>query len=102
MKNAVTIALETSALSTLVKLLTAAGLVETVKNLHNATIFAPTNDAFALVPAETVASLLRPENKKSLQKILLTHVVPSEIFAEQISSGAEVRAVSGAVLEFQT
>lgn len=100
MKNAVTIALETPALSTLVKLLKAAELVQTVQGLHNATIFAPTDAAFAKVPTNVVQSLLKHENKHVLKNILLTHVVGQEVFSSEITNGARVAAVSGAHLQF--
>jgi uncharacterized surface protein with fasciclin (FAS1) repeats len=100
MKNAVVIALETPSLSTLVKLLKAAGLVETVQGLHNATIFAPTDAAFAKVPAEVVQQLLRPENKHALRQILLTHVLGDEVVSSEIGNASEARSLSGAVLVF--
>ena len=100
MKNAVAIALETPSLSTLVNLLKAADLVGTVQGLSNATIFAPTNDAFAKLPSQVVKSLLRPENKNALKQILLTHVVGAEVFSNEIGNNSNVKAVSGAVLSF--
>ena len=98
MKNAVQIALSTPSLSTLVKLLKAADLVETVQKLKHATIFAPTNAAFAKISPEVVESLLRPENKHTLKSILLTHVVGQELFVSDIGHGVSALAVSGAHL----
>ncbi len=60
--------------STLVTAVKAAGLVETLKGPGPFTVFAPTNEAFAKLPAGTVESLLRPENKEKLRAILLYHV----------------------------
>ncbi|MEM1065862.1 MAG: fasciclin domain-containing protein [Pseudomonadota bacterium] len=62
--------------STLVAAVTAAGLVETLKGDGPFTVFAPTNDAFAKLPAGTVESLLEPENRDQLVSILTYHVVP--------------------------
>ena len=100
MRNVVTLASQTPALSTLVKLLQAADLVDTVQNLYNATVFAPTNEAFAEFPEDILEELLLPSNKEKLRKVLLTHVVGQEIFARDIYSGEEVRAASGELLEF--
>lgn len=61
--------------TTLVAALKAAGLVETLKGKGPFTVFAPTNEAFAALPAGTVETLLKPENKAALTKILTFHVV---------------------------
>lgn len=98
--NAVDIALKTPELSTLVQLLKAAGLVETVRNLYDKTIFAPTNGAFAKLPKEVVQDLLRPQNLHQLRTVLLTHIAHPEIFSDEISNGSSAHALSGAVLEF--
>ena len=65
--------------STLVTAVTEAGLVDTVKNADAFTIFAPTNDAFAKVPADALGSLLA--DKEALTAVLLRHVVPGSIFS---------------------
>jgi uncharacterized surface protein with fasciclin (FAS1) repeats len=100
MKNVVTIALETPSLSTLVKLLKAADLVTTVQNLENATVFAPTNEAFANVPSDILEDLLQPANKHQLRKILLTHVVDHNIRSIDIMNADSTYSLSGALLEF--
>lgn len=69
-------------LTTLVAAVTAAGLVETLAGEGPFTVFAPTNAAFEALPAGTVETLLKPENKDQLTKILLSHVVPGTVKAE--------------------
>src|SRR6056297_2920813 len=71
--------------STLVAAVTAAGLVETLKGDGPFTVFAPTNDAFAALPAGTVESLLLPENKDKLTSILTYHVVPGKVMSGDLS-----------------
>ncbi len=71
--------------STLVAAVQAAGLVETLKGDGPFTVFAPTNDAFAALPAGTVESLLEPENKDQLVKILTYHVVPGAVTSDQLA-----------------
>ena len=66
-------------LSTLVTAVKAAGLVDTLSGPGPFTVFAPTNDAFAKLPAGTVDTLTQPENKDQLTKILTYHVVPGKI-----------------------
>jgi len=70
--------------STLVAAVTAAGLVDTLKGEGPFTVFAPTNDAFAVLPAGTLDSLLLPENKQALTDILLYHVVPGKVMAADV------------------
>ena len=62
---------------------TAADLVETLSGEGPFTVFAPTNDAFAKIPSETLQDLLKPENKDQLSAILLRHVVPELILASE-------------------
>ena len=91
--------------TTLVAAVIAAGLVDTLKGSGPFTVFAPTNDAFAKLPAGTVENLLKPENKDALTKILTYHVVPGRLSAldlkKQIKAGngqAELKTVSGGTL----
>merc|ERR1712077_129176 len=70
---------------TLVAAVTAAGLVDTVKNAEAFTIFAPTNDAFAKIPEATLNGLLA--DKEALTKVLLRHVAPGAVFAKGVSWG---------------
>ncbi len=65
-------------LTTLVAAVKAAGLVDTLAGDGPFTVFAPTNEAFAQLPAGTVDNLLKPENKEMLTKVLLAHVVPAK------------------------
>jgi uncharacterized surface protein with fasciclin (FAS1) repeats len=83
--------------TTLVAAVKAAGLVETLSGPGPFTIFAPTNAAFAKLPAGTVESLLLPENKAKLVAILTYHVVPAKVMAADVKSG-EVPTVNGKVL----
>ncbi len=91
--------------TTLVAAVKAAGLVDTLKGPGPFTVFAPTNEAFAKLPAGTVDTLLKPENKDTLTKILTYHVVPGRLTAadlrKQIRAGhgkAMLKTVQGATL----
>jgi uncharacterized surface protein with fasciclin (FAS1) repeats len=91
--------------TTLVAAVKAAGLVETLKGAGPFTVFAPTNEAFDKLPAGTVATLLKPENKATLTKILTYHVVAGRVSAAdlvaKIKAGggkAELKTVSGGTL----
>ena len=75
-------------LTTLVAAVKAAGLVETLSSEGPFTVFAPTNDAFAKLPAGTVDDLVKPENKATLTSILTYHVVPQRLTAEWIAGEA--------------
>jgi len=75
-KNIVENAVNSADHTTLVAAVTAAGLVETLSGPGPFTVLAPTNEAFAKLPAGTVENLLKPENKATLQSILTYHVVP--------------------------
>ncbi len=81
--------------STLVSAVKAAGLVDTLSGTGPFTVFAPTNAAFAKLPAETLKSLLLPENKQKLADILTYHVVPGEVMAKDVKPGS-VTTVNGA------
>ena len=71
--------------STLVAAVSAAGLVDTLKGDGPFTVFAPTNEAFAALPAGTVENLLKPENKDQLIKVLTYHVVPGAVSSDQLA-----------------
>lgn len=71
--------------STLVAAVSAAGLVDTLKGDGPFTVFAPTNAAFAALPAGTVETLLKPENKDQLVKVLTYHVVPGAVTSDQLA-----------------
>ena len=91
--------------TTLVAAVKAAGLVPALKGKGPFTVLAPTNDAFAKLPAGTVDNLLKPENKETLTKVLTYHVVAgnydSKAFARLIKKGrgtAKVKTLSGGTL----
>ena len=79
--------------TTLVAAVKAAGLVDTLKTAGPFTVFAPTNEAFAMLPAGTVDTLLKPENKATLTQVLTYHVVPGRIDAAELA--AQIRAGGG-------
>ena len=87
-KTIVEIAAANSNFSTLVTAVKAAGLAETLSGKGPFTVFAPTNAAFAKLPAGTLDSLLKPENKAKLRAILLYHVVPGTVMSTDIKPGA--------------
>jgi uncharacterized surface protein with fasciclin (FAS1) repeats len=104
-KNIVENAMESPIHTTLVKAVVAAGLVDTLKGKGPFTVFAPTDDAFAKVDAATLGSLMQPENKAMLTKILTYHVVAgkmdSKAIAKAIKKGggrATFKTVSGGTL----
>ena len=80
--------------STLVAAVQAAGLAETLSGDGPFTVFAPTNDAFAALPAGLLEALLLPENKDTLVKILTYHVVPGEVTSDMVTAG-DVATVEG-------
>ena len=95
-KDIVDVASGAGKFNTLVTAVKAAGLVETLKGDGPFTVFAPTDEAFAKLPAGTVEDLLKPENKDKLVKILTYHVVPSKIMSKDIvGKKAEVQSVEG-------
>ena len=85
-KNIVQIASGLKDFSTVVAAVKAAGLAETLQGKGPFTLFAPTNAAFAALPEGTVASLLLPENKDKLVKILTYHVIPARVPASAIKT----------------
>lgn len=99
-KNLVTIAAGNESFSTLVAAVQAAGLVEALNGDGPFTIFAPTNEAFAKLPAGTVESLLKPENKAKLQAILKYHVVPAKVMAADVKTG-EAKTLQGSTIEIK-
>ncbi len=93
----VDIAASNGSFNTLVAAVTAAGLVDTLKGEGPFTVFAPTDDAFAKLPAGTVDSLLLPENKDQLVAILTYHVVPGAVTSDQLAGQRlSVATVNGA------
>lgn len=91
----VDLAVSQDILSTLVTAVKAAGLVETLKGDGPFTVFAPTNEAFAALPAGTLESLLKPENKDQLVKILTYHVVSGKVMSTDLKDGMKAKTVQG-------
>ncbi len=82
---------------TLVAAIEAAGLVDTLKSQGPFTVFAPTDEAFAMLPANTLSDLLKPENKEKLANILTYHVTPGKILAADLAklNGMEIGMANG-------
>jgi uncharacterized surface protein with fasciclin (FAS1) repeats len=104
-KNIVENAVNSQDHTTLVAAVKAAGLVDTLEGPGPFTVFAPTNEAFAKLPAGTVDTLLKPENKDQLAKILTYHVVAGKVNSKQLigmikkgGGKAELKTVSGGTL----
>jgi uncharacterized surface protein with fasciclin (FAS1) repeats len=93
-KDIVAVASGAGTFNTLVAAVKAAGLVETLQGAGPFTVFAPTDAAFAKLPAGTVESLLLPENKSKLIAILTYHVVPAKVMAADVKPG-EAPTVNG-------
>ena len=83
-KDIVSNAVNSADHTTLVAALKAAGLVETLRSPGPFTVFAPTNEAFAKLPAGTVDTLLKPENKETLTKVLTYHVVAGKMSSKDL------------------
>ncbi|MEN9838460.1 MAG: hypothetical protein RLZ79_2128 [Pseudomonadota bacterium] len=94
-KDIVDTAVAAGNFGTLAKALTAAGLVETLKGPGPFTVFAPTDAAFAKLPAGTLDKLLKPENKAQLTGILTYHVVPGAVKAADVVKLTEAKTVQG-------
>ena len=88
--------------NTLVAAVKAAGLVETLKGKGPFTVFAPTDEAFAKLPAGTVESLLKPENKDKLVAVLTYHVVPGSLKAGDVVAAKELKTVNGKAAKIST
>lgn len=88
----VEIAASNPSFTTLVQAVQAAGLVETLSGEGPFTVFAPTNEAFAALPAGTLETLLRPENRETLRRILTYHVVPGAVKSTDIRPGTVATA----------
>lgn len=98
-KNIVENAVNSPIHTTLVAAVKAAELVDTLASPGPFTVFAPTNDAFAKLPAGTVETLLKPENKGMLQSVLTYHVVPGKVTAAQL---IEMINAGGGMVEVET
>jgi len=94
-KDIVDTAVAAGSFKTLASALQAAGLVDTLKGKGPFTVFAPTDEAFAKLPAGTVEDLLKPENKEKLVAILTYHVVPGKVLAAQVTKMNSAKTVNG-------
>ena len=101
-KDIVDTAVAAGSFTTLAKALQAAGLVETLKGKGPFTVFAPTDEAFAKLPAGTLENLLKPENKSQLQRILTYHVVAGKVGSAQVVKMSSAKAVSGDSITIKT
>jgi uncharacterized surface protein with fasciclin (FAS1) repeats len=105
-KNIVENAVNSKDHTTLVAAVKAAGLVETLQGKGPFTVFAPTNEAFAALPAGTVDTLLKPENKDKLVKILTCHVVAADAMAATVAKmvkddggSHDIKTVGGCIIK---
>jgi len=96
----VSVASSAGSFKTLVAAVKAAGLVETLQGAGPFTVFAPTDDAFAKLPAGTVESLLKPENKAKLVAVLTYHVVPGKVMAADVKT-MKAKTVNGQELSIK-
>ncbi len=94
-KDIVGLAVGNDNLSTLVAAVKAGGLVETLQGDGPFTVFAPTDEAFAALPAGTLEMLLKPENKDKLVAILTYHVVSGKVMSTDLSNGQKAKTVQG-------
>lgn len=94
-KNIVENAVNSKDHTTLVAAVKAAGLVDTLSSKGPFTVFAPTNAAFGKLPKGTVETLVKPENKATLTKILTYHVVPGKLSAADLTDGKKLTTVEG-------
>ena len=98
-KDIVDTAVAAGQFNTLAAALGAAGLVDVVKGPGPFTVFAPTDNAFAKLPAGTVETLLKPENKDQLTAILTYHVVPGKVMAADVVKLTEAKTVNGQMVK---
>ncbi|WP_194775109.1 fasciclin domain-containing protein [Pararhodonellum marinum] len=94
-EDIVDLAAQTDFLSTLVAAVKAGDLVDVLKGDGPFTVFAPTNEAFAKLPAGTVENLLKPENKAQLVAVLTYHVVPGKVWSKDLKNGQKAKTVQG-------
>ena len=100
-KDIVDTAVEAGQFKTLAAALEAAGLVSTLKGAGPFTVFAPTDEAFAKLPAGTVENLLKPENKQQLTEILTYHVVTGKVMAADVAGIDEAKFVNGKLIDIE-
>ncbi|MCD2185355.1 fasciclin domain-containing protein [Rhizobium sp. GN54] len=100
-KDVVDTALEAGQFKTLGTALEAAGLAAVLKGTGPFTVFAPTDEAFARLPAGTVENLLKPENKQKLTEILTYHVVAGKVMAADVAGIDEAKSVNGKMIDIE-
>lgn len=98
-KDIVDTAVAAGSFKTLAAALKAADLVDTLKGKGPFTVFAPTDEAFAKLPAGTVEMLLKPENKSKLVSVLTYHVVPGKVLAKDVVKLSEAKTVQGSAVK---
>merc|ERR1719409_980062 len=98
-KNIVELAESVSDLSTLVAAVVAGGLADTLSSPGPFTVFAPTNEAFAALPAGVLAKLMKPESKKELVDILTYHVLSEKVLSTDLKLSQAVKTVEGKLLQ---
>ena len=101
-KDIVDTAVSAGSFKTLTTALAAAGLVETLKGKGPFTVFAPTDEAFAKLPAGTVESLLKPANKQKLTAILTYHVVAGNVKAADVVKLSSAKTLNGKLITIKT
>lgn len=94
-KDIVDVAAANGSFNTLIAAVQAAGLVDTLKGNDKLTVFAPTDEAFAKLPAGTVEMLLKPENKDKLVAVLTYHVVPGKVTSTDVVKLTSAQTVQG-------
>lgn len=101
-KDIVDTAVAAGSFKTLAAALQAAGLVDTLKSKGPFTVFAPTDEAFAKLPAGTVDDLLKPENKEKLKAILLYHVVAGKVTSKEVVKLNSAKTVNSRAVKIET
>lgn len=100
--DVVDMAAHTGQFNTLVAAIQAADLEEVLRGEGPFTVLAPTDQAFAKLPAGTVEDLLKPENKEKLQAILTYHVIPGRVYAKDVMAMESGKTVNGEEVRFKT
>lgn len=98
-KDIVEVAVEAGTFNTLIAAAKAADLVDALKGEGPLTVFAPTDDAFAKLPAGTVETLLKPENKDKLQAVLLYHVVEGKVTSDKVVNLTSAKTLQGDMID---
>ena len=99
--NVVETAQAAGSFKTLIAAAQAAGLADALATTKNITVFAPTDEAFAKLPAGTVESLLKPENKDKLVAVLTYHVVPGKVKEADVVKLTEAKTVQGSIVKIK-